>query len=81
MLSWRSFLNCVSNGKIVKKNLFKNIWIQPAAGDRDTLYNAALGFYYQGLKNKRNIKNEDLMKNAYLGSQFSNDKIEKELKK
>ena len=26
-------LNCVANGKIFKKNIFKNIWIQPAAGD------------------------------------------------
>ena len=26
-------LNCVANGKILKENLFKNIWIQPAAGD------------------------------------------------
>ena len=74
-------LNCVANGKIHKKNLFKNIWIQPAAGDAGGALGAALGFYYQGLKNERNIKNEDLMKNAYLGPQFSNYKIEKELKK
>ena len=26
-------LNCVANGKILKKNTFKNIWIQPASGD------------------------------------------------
>ena len=30
-------LNCVANGKIHKKNLFKNIWIQPAAGDVEAL--------------------------------------------
>ena len=79
MLSWRVTLNCVANDEIQKKNLFKNIWIQPAAGDAGAL-GATLGFYYQGL-NKRNVKNQDLMKNAYLGPQFSNDKIEKELKK
>ena len=26
-------LNCVANGKILRENHFKNIWIQPAAGD------------------------------------------------
>ena len=26
-------LNCVANGKILKKKIFDNIWIQPAAGD------------------------------------------------
>jgi len=26
-------LNCVANGKILQQGLFKNIWIQPAAGD------------------------------------------------
>ena len=26
-------LNCVANGKLQKEKIFKNIWIQPAAGD------------------------------------------------
>ena len=26
-------LNCVANGKLLEKKIFKNIWIQPAAGD------------------------------------------------
>ena len=26
-------LNCVANGEILKDKLFKNVWIQPAAGD------------------------------------------------
>ena len=26
-------LNCVANGKVLKKDIFKNIWLQPAAGD------------------------------------------------
>ena len=44
-----------------KENLFKNIWIQPAAGDAGGALGATL-VYYQGLKNKRNVKNQDLMK-------------------
>ena len=26
-------LNCVANGKLLRSNIFKNIFIQPAAGD------------------------------------------------
>jgi carbamoyltransferase len=26
-------LNCVANGKLLKENIFEQIWIQPAAGD------------------------------------------------
>ena len=26
-------LNCVANGKVLKDGAFKNIWVQPAAGD------------------------------------------------
>ena len=36
-------LNCVANGKILKENIFKNIWIQPAAGDAGGSLGAAFG--------------------------------------
>ena len=35
-------LNCVANGKIIKKEIFENIWIQPAAGDAGGALGAAL---------------------------------------
>ena len=35
-------LNCVANGVILKENIFKNIWIQPAAGDAGGALGAAL---------------------------------------
>ena len=41
-------LNCVANGKILKEKIFKNIWIQPAAGDAGGSLGAALAF---GIKN------------------------------
>ena len=37
-------LNCVANGKILKKNIFKNIWIQPAAGDAGGALGSILAF-------------------------------------
>ena len=46
-------LNCVANGKILKKQIFKNIWIQPAAGDAGGALGAALYFWHKHLKNER----------------------------
>lgn len=73
-------LNCVANGKILKEGLFKNIWIQPASGDAGGALGAAQAFYYQELGNKRKILKTDSMKGSYLGPQFTDDKVEYELK-
>jgi carbamoyltransferase len=74
-------LNCVANGKVLKKNIFKNIWFQPAAGDAGGSLGAALAFWYQELGNKRKLKeNRDDMKGSYLGPSFSNDEVENKLK-
>ena len=48
-------LNCVANGKILKKNLFKNIWIQPAAGDAGGSLGAALALWHIEQKKERVI--------------------------
>ena len=75
-------LNCVANGKILKNNVFKNIWIQPAAGDAGGSLGAALAFWYKELGNKRNpnLNKKDEMNGAYLGPSFDNDQIEETLK-
>ncbi len=66
-------LNCVSNGELLRANIFKNIWIQPAAGDAGGALGGAYSVYYQELDHKRTINpNEmDKMKGAYLGPKFS----------
>ena len=46
-------LNCVGNGKILRSGIFKNIWIQPAAGDAGAALGAALLVWYKYLGNKR----------------------------
>jgi len=75
-------LNCVANGKILKEDLFKNIWIQPASGDAGGALGAAQAFYYHELGRKREIKNNnDLMRGSYLGPQFTNKEVKIELKK
>ncbi len=72
-------LNCVANGKILKENLFDNIWIQPAAGDAGGSIGAALGFWHHELKKKRTNISKDQMNGSYLGPSFSDDEVEKVL--
>lgn len=71
-------LNCVANGKVFKKNIFSNIWVQPSAGDAGGALGAALSVWYKYLGKERQIcKNSDSMKGAYLGPSYSNEYIEK----
>ena len=72
-------LNCVANGKILKEKIFKNIWIQPAAGDAGGSLGAALALWYIEKKNRRMVNPDDDMNGSYLGCEFSQSEIEKEL--
>ena len=72
-------LNCVANGKILKENIFKNIWVQPAAGDAGGSLGAALAMFYIEEKNKRVINENDEMQGSYLGPEYSQLEIEKVL--
>jgi carbamoyltransferase len=73
-------LNCVANGKILKEKIFDNIWIQPAAGDAGGSLGAALALWYIDQGNERIINPNDDMAGSYLGTEFSQDEIEDELK-
>jgi len=73
-------LNCVANGKILKEKIFENIWIQPAAGDAGGSLGAALALWHIDQGNKRLVNSNDDMKGSYLGTEFNQDEIEKELK-
>ena len=72
-------LNCVANGKILKEKIFDNIWIQPAAGDAGGSLGAALALWYIDQGNKRLINPQDDMHGSYLGTEFTQEEIEKEL--
>ena len=39
-------LNCVANGKLIRRGTFKDIWIQPAAGDAGGALGAALAAWH-----------------------------------
>ena len=53
-------LNCVANGKLLRENIFKDIWIQPAAGDAGGALGAALAGWH-------NHKNESRPKDSFRG--------------
>jgi carbamoyltransferase len=69
-------LNCVGNGKILRENIFEDIWIQPAAGDAGGALGAALFAWHQYLNNPRIVdEQKEIQKGSYIGPQFSDDEI------
>ena len=72
-------LNCVANGKILRKNYFEDIWIQPAAGDAGGSLGAALAYWHRELDKPR-VDLKDKMKGAYLGPRHEASSIERNLK-
>jgi len=72
-------LNCVVNGKILNSKIFDNIWIQPAAGDAGGSLGAALALWHIDQNNPREVNLEDGMQGSYLGPEYKQSEIEKEL--
>jgi carbamoyltransferase len=72
-------LNCVANGKILKENIFDNIWVQPAAGDAGGSLGAALALWHIENNNPRTVSLNDDMQGSYLGPEFTQKQIENEL--
>ncbi len=68
-------LNCVANGKILRESGFKNVWIQPAAGDAGGALGAAYAVYFDHLNNSRGTNGHDKMQNALLGPWYKSDDI------
>jgi carbamoyltransferase len=66
-------LNCVANGEVLRRTPFKDIWIQPGAGDSGAAIGAALYVYNTVLGNPRKW----VMDQAYLGPSFSEESIRK----
>ena len=73
-------LNCVANGKLLKEEIFKNIWVQPASGDSGGALGVAQEIYYNHLNNTRIVINgKDSMKGCYLGKSYDDKEVEKYL--
>jgi carbamoyltransferase len=73
-------LNCVSNGRLLREGPFKDIWIQPAAGDAGGALGCALAVHYAETDQPRRVNAGDSMRGSYLGPRFNDAQIESQLK-
>jgi carbamoyltransferase len=73
-------LNCVANGIIQREGPFKNLWLQPAAGDAGGSLGGALFVWHQLMGNPREPQVPDSQSGSFLGPKFSSDEIESYLK-
>lgn len=71
-------LNCVMNSRIMQHGTFKNIWVQPAAGDAGTALGAAIWIDKQ---ERKSTGRDFIMDHAYWGPQYDDTEIEEFLKK
>ena len=69
-------LNCVANGKLLREGPFKDIWIQPAAGDAGGALGAALFVWHQLLNRPRELNGHSAQGPSLLGPAFSSDDVE-----
>jgi len=74
-------LNCVANAKILKAGHFKNLWVQPAAGDAGGALGAALLVWHKELDKSRIVSKVDSMKGSLLGPKYNEEEIENSLLK
>lgn len=72
-------LNCVSNGRLLREGPFKEIWIQPAAGDAGGAIGCALAAFYAKSGAARVPEASDSMQGSYLGPRFAADEIRRQL--
>lgn len=70
-------LNSVANWRIMEKTGFKDIFIQPAAGDSGCAVGAAYAFYHMTLNNPRTF----VMEHALFGPEYKNEEIRQVLDK
>ncbi|MEJ2673400.1 MAG: carbamoyltransferase C-terminal domain-containing protein, partial [Deltaproteobacteria bacterium] len=70
-------LNCVANGKLIRRGIFQDLWIQPAAGDAGGALGAALAarHIWQGAERQLPNPQRDSMQGAYLGPEYGADDI------
>ncbi len=72
-------LNCVANGRILREGPFKDVWIQPAAGDTGGALGAALAIWYEYVQGERQVNGSDSMRGSYLGTRYTTEQIKQYL--
>ena len=75
-------LNCVANGTLLRQGLFRDIWIQPAAGDAGGALGAALARWHENLGRPRESADParaDGMAGSFLGPGYSTADVSRDL--
>jgi carbamoyltransferase len=70
-------LNCVMNARLRDRGPFKEIWVQPAAGDAGTALGAAL---WIDVRQRGGDERAWVMDHAFLGPSYSDEEIEQFLR-
>ena len=74
-------LNCVGNGRVLRETPFKELWIQPAAGDAGgALGVAQLAWHRHCARPRQVTPGKDGMQGAYLGPAYTEAEIEEFLR-
>ena len=68
-------LNCVANGRILREGPFREIWVQPAAGDAGGALGTALFIWHQLLGNRRHAQTPDGQDGSLLGPSYADTEI------
>lgn len=75
-------LNCVANGKLIREELFEDVYIQPASGDAGGSLGAAFAALYMHFdKERKSDLSQDNMLGAQLGPSFTNLEIFRAIEK
>jgi carbamoyltransferase len=74
-------LNCVANGKLLRKRFFERMWMQPAAGDAGGALGAAyVAHHLFNGQERKPAGGLDAMHGSYLGPAFPQREIEERLR-
>jgi carbamoyltransferase len=75
-------LNCVANGRLLRKKYYDRLWLQPAAGDAGGALGAALVAHHLHKGVERTVApGLDAMQGGYLGPEFGLQEIQRRLGK
>jgi len=69
-------LNCVGNGRLLREGPFKQLWIQPAAGDAGGALGSSQLIWHRHCKQPRRVApGKDSMRGAHLGPEYAPEEI------
>lgn len=68
--------NCVANGRLLKEEIFENVFVPPSVGDSGGAGGAALASHYIDSDEPRVLEIFEKNKISFLGPEYSNSQIE-----